>query len=144
MGTRAEYTPGMTSPSVVDTLALALAGRADVRVAVLFGSQARGSARLDSDVDVAVDAPGVDTLALGAMLAAALGREVDVVLLEDAPISLLEHLVRDGIVVHQGYPGAGARWRSHTLATLETDRPWLSRMCDAWLARVKDHGLSRG
>jgi predicted nucleotidyltransferase len=138
----------MTSPSIVDTLAqalaLALAGRADVRVAVLFGSQARGTARLDSDVDVAVDAPGVDVLALGAMLACTLGREVDVVLLDDATIPLLEHLVRDGIVVHEGYPGAGALWRSHTLATLETDRPWLSRMCDAWLARVKDHGLTRG
>jgi uncharacterized protein len=134
----------VTSPSIADTLRLALAGRADVRVAVLFGSQARGSARVDSDVDVAVDAPGVDVLALGATLACALGREVDVVTLEDAPISLVEHLVRDGIVVHQGYPGAGALWRSHTLATLETDRPWLSRMCDAWLAHVKDRGLSHG
>jgi len=134
----------MSSPSFVDALRLALAGRADVRVAVLFGSQARGSARPDSDVDVAVDAPGVDVLALSASLAGALGREVDVVLLEEAPISLVEHVVRDGIVVHEGYPGAGARWRSQTLATLETDRPWLSRMCDAWLAHVKDHGLSHG
>ena len=132
----------MASPSIVDPLRLALAGRTDVRVAILFGSQARGSARVDSDVDVAVDAPGVDVLALSAELACSLGREVDVVLLEDAPISLIEHLVRDGIVVHQGYPGAGALWRSHTLATLETDRPWLSRMCDAWLTRVKDHGIS--
>ena len=64
--------------------------------------------------------------------------------LEDATIPLVERLVRDGIVVHEGYPGAGALWRSRTLATLETDRPWLARMSDAWLARVKDHGFSRG
>jgi predicted nucleotidyltransferase len=134
----------MAAPSIVDALRRALAGRTDVRVAVLFGSQARGSARADSDVDVAVDAPGVDVLALGATLASALGREVDVVLVQDAPIALVEHLVRDGIVVHEGGPGAGAVWRSRTLATLETDRPWLSRMTDAWLARVRDHGLARG
>ena len=38
-----------------------LAGRRDVRVAILFGSVARGTAAADSDVDLAVDvAPGVD------------------------------------------------------------------------------------
>ncbi len=134
----------MVPPSISDALRRALAGRADVRVAVLFGSQARGTARPDSDVDVAVDAPGADVLGLGAMLACALGREVDVVLLEEATIPLVERIVRDGIVVHEGRPGAGALWRSRTLATLETDFPWLSRMNDAWLARVKDHGFARG
>jgi predicted nucleotidyltransferase len=77
-----------------------------VRVAILFGSQARGTARPDSDADIAVDAPGVDMLSLGAALAQALEREVDVVPLEDASIPLLEHLVRDGIVVHEGWPSA--------------------------------------
>ena len=121
-----------------------LAGRADVRVAVLFGSEARGSSRHDSDVDLAVYAPGVDLLALRATLTATLGREVDLVSLADATIPLLEHLVRDGVVVHEGYPGAGALWRSRTLATLETDRPWFTRMSDAWLARVADRGLTGG
>lgn len=121
-----------------------LSGRADVRVAVLFGSVARGGSRLDSDLDLAVDAPAVDLLALRATLTAALGREVDLVSLEDATIPLLEHLVRDGIVLHEGYPGAGALWRSRTLATLETDRPWFERMSDAWLARVAERGLSGG
>lgn len=37
-----------------------LAERADVRVAILFGSAARGTARADSDVDLAVHAPGTD------------------------------------------------------------------------------------
>lgn len=134
----------MTPPSIASAIRQALAGRADVRVAILFGSQARGTARPDSDADIAVDAPGVDMLSLGAALAQALEREVDVVPLEDASIPLLEHLVRDGIVVHEGYPGAGALWRSRTLATLETDRPWFSRMSDAWLEHVKDRGLSRG
>lgn len=139
-----DYLAGMSCAEIVATIRRVLAGRADVRVAVLFGSQARGTARADSDVDVAVDAPGVDVLALGAALSTALEREVDVVPMEDSTIPLMEHLVRDGIVAHEGYRGAGALWRSRALATLETDRPWFTRMSDAWLARVKERGFSHG
>lgn len=134
----------MSHPEIADRIRRMLEGRADVRVAVLFGSQARGTAGPGSDVDVAVDAPGADLLDLGATLSVALEREVDVVDLEDATIPLLERLVREGIVVHEGYRGAGALWRSRTLATLETDRPWYARMCEAWLARVRERGFSRG
>lgn len=121
-----------------------LAGRSDIRVAVLFGSRARGTARPDSDVDLAVEARSVDLLTLGAELGQALDLEVDVVDLAEASIPLMEHVVRDGIVVHEGYRGAGALWRSQTLATLETDRPWYDRMSEAWLARVARKGLSGG
>lgn len=121
-----------------------LAGRADVRVAVLFGSRARGMGRPDSDVDLAVEAPEVDLLTLGAELGAALDLEVEVVDLADATIPLLEHVVRDGIVVHEGRRGGGGLWRSRTLGQLETDRPWYDRMCEAWLARVAREGLSNG
>lgn len=134
----------MSVKDVAARLRQALAGCKDVRVAVLFGSEARGTARAGSDVDVAVDAPGADILEIAAALSEALSREVDVVPLEDATIPLLEQLVRDGIVVHEAYPGAGALWRSHALTSLETDRPWFARMRDAWLVRVREQGLSRG
>jgi len=68
----------------------ALSGRRDVRLAILFGSQARGEAGPASDVDVAVQAPGVDLLALAATLSLAVGREVDVVALDAAGVPLLE------------------------------------------------------
>jgi hypothetical protein len=64
--------------------------------------------------------------------------------LEDAGIPLLQRLLRDGIVVHEGTRGAGATWRSRTLTLLETDRPWYARMRDAWLARVREKGLGHG
>ena len=118
----------------------ALAGRAGLRVAVLFGSEARGTAKPTSDVDLAVLGDGLDPFALGAELALSLGREVDVVDLRDLTIPLAEELVRDGIVVHEGVPGAGALWRSHTLASLETDRPWFARMRDAYLKRLATEG----
>jgi uncharacterized protein len=134
----------MNTPAVVDRLRRALAGRSDVRVAVLFGSEARSTAGPGSDVDIAVDAPGADLLDLIAMLSVTLEREVDVVSLDDATMPLLERLMREGIVVHEGFRGAGALWRSRILAMLETDRPWYARMRDAWLARVSEKGFSRG
>ncbi len=108
---------------------------------LLFGSQARETARSASDVDLAVLAPGADLMALAADLSRDLGLEVDVVSLEDPSIPLVEELVRDGVVVHESRPGAGASWRSSVLATLETDRPWYARMRDAWLRRVARQGL---
>ena len=126
---------------VRDALRRALAGRPGVRLALLFGSHARGAAREDSDVDVAVLGAGVDRLALGAAVGAAIGRVVDVVDLADPSIVLLEELVRDAIVVHEASPGAGALWRSRVLAQLEIDRPWFARMRDAWLARVAEKGI---
>ncbi len=122
----------------------ALEGRTDIRVAVLFGSQARETARPDSDVDIAVIARDVDVLELGGMLSGVLWRDVDVVDLQAPPIPLLKRILKDGIVVHEGYRGAGASWRSKALCTLETDLPWFERMRDAWLERVRTRGLLDG
>ena len=114
----------------------ALAGRDDVRLALLFGSHARGRARPESDVDLAVDAPDVDLLALAHDLALAIGAEVDLLDLARATIPLVEEIVRDGIVVRERSPGLAARWRSHALASLEIDRPWYDRMCRGYLRRL--------
>jgi predicted nucleotidyltransferase len=123
-----------------------LAGRHDVRVAMVFGSRARGTAHTDSDLDLAVEMQGGDLLALGGELSLALGVPVDVVsvLPAEASIPLLEVVLRDGLLVHEAFPGAGASWRTRTLASLETDRPWFATMRDAWLRRVRDMGLSDG
>jgi predicted nucleotidyltransferase len=116
----------------------------EVRLALLFGSEARGTARRDSDVDVAVEAPLAALSQVAAALSARLGVEVDVVRLETANIPLLEALISDGVVLHEAKPGAGALWRSRALAQLETDRPWYRRQREAWIQRVAEHGFSRG
>lgn len=115
-----------------------------MRVAVLFGSVAEERDHEGSDVDLAVLAPGVDLLELGLRLRAELGREVDVVDLSRATIPLMEELVAHGVVVHESEPGAAALWRSRTLATLETDRPWFARMRDAFLERWNSTEADRG
>jgi predicted nucleotidyltransferase len=118
-----------------------LRGRADIRLTIVFGSRARGTATPASDVDVAVRAPGVDLLELAADLSRATGHEVDVVPLEDVSVPLLDRIVREGVGVHEARPGALATWRARALTDLETDRPWFARMREPWLARVASHGV---
>ena len=134
----------MSTIDDVARLRRALASAGDIRLAILFGSRARGTDRPDSDIDIAIDAPGVDPLDLAAKLGLDLHAEVDVISLDDPGVPLLEALIRDGIVVHEGHKGAGARWRSHALASLETDRPWYARMQEAWIKAVAERGFSRG
>jgi predicted nucleotidyltransferase len=134
----------MPPGDVAESLRRALAGRDDVDLALLFGSRARGRAHADSDVDLAVLAPGVDLLDLTASLTLALDLEVHVADLDDASIPLLQAILRDGILVHEGRRGSAARWRSHALTTLETDGPWYVRMSEAWLRRVAERGVVDG
>jgi predicted nucleotidyltransferase len=113
-----------------------------LHLAVLFGSQARGTSTPASDVDVAVLASGEDLLDIASELSAACGHEVDVVPLNDPGVPLLEELIRDAEPLFEASPGAFAQWRSRALAWLEIDRPWYERMRDAWLARVAEKGVS--
>lgn len=112
-----------------------LRGWPGLRLALLFGSRARGSARPDSDVDVAVSGD-LDRLALAAELGRACGLEVQVVDLDTAPWALRQALLRDAVPLHEGERHAAARWWTRTILEVETDGPLHRRMRDAWLARV--------
>jgi predicted nucleotidyltransferase len=72
----------------------------------LFGSVARGTARGDSDVDVAVllerDPPPTlagSAVSLGGELERHLGYPVDLVVLNRASVDLVHRVLRDGLVV---------------------------------------------
>lgn len=89
-----------TAPHDFRHLASRLAREPDVLVAYLFGSRARGSARPDSDVDVAVLlAESADARRRGMELRAALGDSVDLVILNEAPVALAYRVLRDGVVL---------------------------------------------
>jgi predicted nucleotidyltransferase len=120
---------------VAQALARALSYRADVELAVLFGSHARGEARMDSDVDLAV-AGTADRLTLAAELSRATGRELHVVDLAAAGYPLLAALVEDGVVVHEGVRSAYGHWLSRALSVLELDRAAYTRMRDGYLAKL--------
>jgi len=122
--------------AVVQALRQALAGRDDVRLAVLFGSTARRTAGPASDVDVAVLGRRLDILALARDLTRAVGREVQIVALEAVSYPMLQAIVRDGIVVAEHERGCAARWRSRALVDLDNDRAWFERMRDAYLRHL--------
>lgn len=127
-----------TEDPVVEALRNALRGRKDVRLALLFGSRARGRARPDSDADVAVLGKDLDLLALAADLSGAAGVEVHVVSLDDPGYPLLNAILRDGIILHEAERYADAAWRSRALMQAETDRPGWERMQNAFLKRLAE------
>lgn len=132
-------------PTVTQALVDALRGvffrHPEVRLALMFGSLARGTATAESDVDLAVLGSTVDKLRLAADLSHVCHREVDVIMLDDPSIVLLEEVIRDGILLCEGGANIYSTWRSHALSSLEFDRPWYNRMRDAWLASVAERGL---
>ena len=93
---------------LVARLSEALASREEILEAYLFGSHARGEARPDSDIDVAVyidealadDGHWGYRAELTTELMVALGsNEIDVVVLNKAPILLYHRVLRDGVRV---------------------------------------------
>jgi predicted nucleotidyltransferase len=137
--------PVIRMTALLEKLRDALAREAEVSLALLFGSVARGSATDGSDVDLAVRvADDAELPALASRLSAAVGREVDLISLRDPGVPMLEELLRDAIVVHEGEYGAAARWRSHAWLDRELDLPWYHRMRDAWLKQLAQGGRSDG
>ncbi len=104
-----------------DDLARGLGAEPTVRLAWLFGSRARGAARRDSDVDVAVLVGDACTAGPGAAkdtmfrVIGALGRfvrsdRVDLVLLDHAPPLLRHRVIRDGVLLYARSDAERARF----------------------------------
>lgn len=114
----------------------------EVRLALLFGSRARGVAGPEADLDLAVEVAlgeELDALGLMAELSSATGLEVDLVDVTPGRCvgyPLLAALVRDAVVVHEGERHAEAEFRTRALLQASLDRPWYERMRDAYLGRL--------
>jgi predicted nucleotidyltransferase len=83
----------------------------------VYGSLARGEADSASDVDVAVlyaqePPPTLEGLGLelGYMLERLLGKPVDLVILNRAPLDLIHRVLRDGVLVYDGDPSSRIRF----------------------------------
>lgn len=130
-------------PDLVSALRPVLERHPEVELALLFGSRARGHGGGRSDLDLAVEGEGIDPLELARELSAATALEVDVVELRHAGYPLLQALLRDGIVVHEGSRHAEARFRTRAILETETDRPWFERMRNAYLTRLANRADGR-
>lgn len=85
--------------------------QAGVDFALLFGSQADGTARLDSDVDIAFWGPAnLDDWDLRARLPGT----VDLVDLRRAPDHLAGRIALTGVVIIDANPAARVRWQADT------------------------------
>lgn len=91
---------------VIDQIRDAVSAHDDVVAVWVFGSVARGRERPDSDVDVAVlrgraSSGTLDDLltTLAADVERAVGRQVDLVVVDDADPDLVQRVLRDGVLV---------------------------------------------
>ena len=134
----------MDSEDLERRIAEALASRPEVAFAYLFGSRARGEARPDSDVDVAIYVSAGDrvgSLWLETMgdLERTLGPlQVDCILLNDSPPGLRFSVVRDGRVLLDRNPDAR---RAFEVSTRREYWDWEPRRRihdEALLQRLRD------
>jgi predicted nucleotidyltransferase len=122
---------------LVDALVVSLTGHDGVVSAYLFGSEAQGRAHRESDVDVGVlldrhvyprEADRFEVrLRLTGHLEAAVGREVDIVILNDAPPHLVRHIMTGGHRLTLADPALDHAHLRATLSRAADLEPFLRR-----------------
>lgn len=105
------------SVTAVDRVKGVLETMPGVRLAVLFGSTARGRATRESDIDIGVlMQAGLNvTPSKQVALERAAGRPVSITHLDDAPPLLRFEIGRDGVVLIEREPDAWIRFRTQAM-----------------------------
>ncbi len=124
------------------TAALPILARARVDLAVLFGSVARGTAQAESDVDVGIVPSRPmslrETLDLGVALERALGREVDLVILDGAAALLLVFEAAKGRPLYERTAGAWGDFVTRAMFAHDDARAYLVPALRAQLAAARE------
>ncbi len=89
----------------------------------VHGSRAKGTARSDSDLDVAAWWPSTPPAAFEVTLPAA----VDLLVLNTAPLELAGHAAVDGVLLFDDDPAARVRWVATTRKIYFDERPRIER-----------------
>jgi predicted nucleotidyltransferase len=133
---------GVTPADVLtERLVAALAAGPPVRLAMLFGSAARGTMHAGSDVDIGFipvdpDLPLGDELDLQLALSAACGREVDLVRLDHAQTLLKWQVAREGRVLVAGGPFETSRFVATAAAEWLDFEPGYTRAAERFRQRL--------
>ena len=143
----------MEPAQLTDALADFLVQQPDVRLAYLFGSQAQGRAHALSDVDVAVllaaqlspSEQGRARLRLTSDLMTLLHREdVDVVVLNQAPLLLRHRVLRDGRLLCVIDDRERARFAAETYRDYLDCRYMYDMLDEAMFTRLREGRFGRG
>lgn len=118
-----------------------------LRLALLFGSHARGTARADSDVDIGVIPRDpmlslADESALQVALERACGRAVHLVRLDRAGTLLKWQAARDGVALLAEYRREHVRFVAAAGLEYAEAAPALARVAEAFRARLAAGGGS--
>ena len=134
--------------ALVTDLTACLEAVPDIAFAYLFGSRARGDAREDSDVDVAVyGRPSGwplfrDTFgALGERFPT--GR-VHLVMLADAPPGLVHRVLRDGVLLIERDPVARVRFATRNMSAYQDMAHMHRQYAEADAVRARGERAARG
>ncbi len=131
----------MMPMSLLDQLRETAAAIPAVRLAVLFGSVARGEARSGSDVDVGVRLDP-DSAALRQEVEVALGRaarrDVDLSSSTSAPPLLRFEIATDGVVLVERQPHGWADFRMHAMLDWWDWAPHARKIENAALERLRE------
>ena len=112
----------------------------NVRLAVLFGSSARRTEGVDSDIDIGVSIEGDAACApaLNVALERATGRRVELILLDVAPPLLRFEIARSGLVLVERDRDGWAEFRAHAMIDWWDWAPTARVMHEAMMARLKE------
>jgi predicted nucleotidyltransferase len=126
---------------LLDRLRERAASLPEVKLAVLFGSTARGQARKGSDVDLALlvdpDTPDARRKALIELERAA-GRAVDPVYLNEAPPLLRFEISRDGVLFLEREEGLWTDFRVKAMVDWWDWAPYAKRIEEASIRRLRE------
>lgn len=135
----------MATPAGADSLAEMLSAALDphekVRLAVLFGSQARGRARSDSDFDILLSLEPADREASRAVDAAimdAVGANVHIVYADEAPPLLRLEIARHGLVLKEAEEGEWVAFKRQAMVDWWDWAPIATRLDDATIERLRE------
>ena len=125
---------------LLERLRQSIASLPEVRLAVLFGSTARGQARPQSDVDLGVlldpDTPDVRFKA-EIELGKAAGQSVDVVFLNQAPPLLRFEIAKEGVLLHQDQDHLWTDFKTRAMLDWWDWAPIAKRIEDALIQRLR-------
>ncbi|MYN64636.1 MAG: nucleotidyltransferase domain-containing protein [Acidobacteria bacterium] len=132
-----------------DDLARGMSMEPTVRLAWLFGSRVRGTARAESDIDVAVLVDDACAAGPGALkdsyfrVIGVLGRTVrsdliDLVILNHAPPLLRHRVVRDGVLLYACSDAERVRFVRSTLREYLDMEPWFREQTRLLIRRLKE------